>query len=416
MNQTTNAFQRSILYYDDAGDHVSNWTRGVSRALAFHNFDEVPYQTSQLLEPSILSEVARDAALTRDEIERFEYDITGPAAAVKWLLEGLSDATQVQRLNLAACLASTARYAMARAVLRQIDPVRLFPEQQFVYFINKFVIDNRIGDISDHSTEFQGLKAIIENAQIPERRVLDAASQAIVWYVKTGSVGHALYSWFVERGWQAVQTLKDAAGFRELIALSCFYRAHAMIPAAAQDITGTRENMRMARAYASAAQPKSPLEECCALDARKTVLESSLKEMLYLAEDLDAAEYMGEELIRLDPNWSISYHELAEVQRKREKWADALDAYGKAREIGLPRATFSQYMIGVCRNAVGDHEGALSAFEQTLELDPTNISAGVNGYRLARAMSDASQPSFAAYIARWEAGGLLRPEHKELLT
>lgn len=188
-----------------------------------------------------------------------------------------------------------------------------------------------------------------------------------------------------------------------------------MVPAARGDVPTTRQYMLLAEDYAEAVIGGEKGGSIPAREARKTVYESKLKEMLYVARDIEKARRVADELINFDPHWSISYHEAAEVEMKDGEWQRALQRFQQAYDVGFPRRTYSQYMIGACNQQLGNFDKALAAFKSTLLLDSTNISAGVAGYGVARKHLPEWMSFFKSYIDAWEAGGLMTEEYRGLI-
>ncbi|MFS0555029.1 tetratricopeptide repeat protein [Brevibacillus sp. 179-C9.3 HS] len=410
------AFVSSILHFQESGNHQSNWTRGVCKALAIHNFDQVPYYIGQVMESSVLYEVAMETGLTVEAIEALDYETSGPMKKVKWLYDELEYLTEIQKVNLANCLTAVSRFQLAEKVFAKINPERLFPYEKHNYYMLSFILKNRANAAEKRDFEFTKIKEIIEAVNLPETTRLSAAGLAIVWEMKTGSVGTDLHNWFVRLGQETAKSIEASGDFRNRIALSTFYRAYAMIPAENHDVTGTRQAMEKAFMYASQTEAKTPMQEVIRTDAIKTVHESELKEYLYLSRDYDKAEQAGEKLIALDPYWSISYQEMAEVYMETDRYDKALDMYKKAREIRLPRLIESQFMVGYCLQKLGREEEALAEYQTTLRMDNQNIGAGVNGYNLAKLMGHASLSFYQDYLDAWESAGILQDDHKELIS
>ncbi|WP_112179027.1 tetratricopeptide repeat protein [Agrobacterium tumefaciens] len=415
--EVSDTFSEAVLQFKES-ENSSNWEKAVSRGLSAHGFDEVPYPTTQFMEKSVLAEVALLNGLTERQVLRFEYSLETPAKSLKWLLDEVQWATPVQRINLAACLASTARYEVAEEVLGLVQPDRLFDDQKFSYLMLKFAIENRLETGVSHTPEFSRLKDMASVGRLKPSQILDASGQAIVWHIKTGSLTNDLFTWFQAAGLE--NATKMAAGdgqtFREMISLSCFWRAHAMIPGQAGDAERTREEMKKAELFARNAKAQTKPQECTATDAIKTVLESSLKEYQYLRKDLDGAERIGLQLIELDPNWSVSYHELASVYSAQGRLPEALNLYRKAATVGMPRRSFSEFMIGSCLAEIGDIAPALDAFEATLRIDDTNVSAALNGHKLASSHAKERAEFFDAFLRKWDEAGLLTKDNKEFLA
>ncbi|MEI8634438.1 hypothetical protein P4S72_25255 [Vibrio sp. PP-XX7] len=76
-----------------------------------------------------------------------------------------------------------------------------------------------------------------------------------------------------------------------------------MIPASKGNIVDTRKHMIMAEEYAKQAIPQTLSEKHKAFDSYKTIVESSLKEMLYMGDRYEEAEELGKELIGMDPTF-----------------------------------------------------------------------------------------------------------------
>ncbi|MEI8633008.1 hypothetical protein P4S72_15405 [Vibrio sp. PP-XX7] len=122
----------------------------------------------------------------------------------------------------------------------------------------------------------------------------------------------------MELGKSTYLKTKGKKSFEYLISLSSYHRAIAMIPASKGNIVDTRKHMIMAEEYAKQAIPQTRSEKHKAFDSYKTIVESSLKEMLYMGDRYEEAEELGKELIGMDPLLSISWHELAEVYTQWE--------------------------------------------------------------------------------------------------
>ncbi|MDR6676244.1 tetratricopeptide repeat protein [Pseudomonas oryzihabitans] len=414
-NTLNDAFSRAVFFYDNSGSHQTNWSRSVCAGLAEQNFDEVPYRVPQLLEPSALREVAQRYSIKASDLEFFCYPTAGPMAKVKWLADMLEWAPPVQRLSLAQCLAASCRYRFANQVLAKIPYDSLFPDQRITYHLTRFAIQNRLEITESHQEDFSALKILLQSYQLPSAKVLDVCSQAIVWKLKGNAIGDDLNKWFIETGEAAARQIAKSREPADLVSLSSFYRGFSMLPAARGDVLATRKYMLLAENYAEMVIGGDKRESIPAREARKTVYESKLKEMLYIARDVEKARCVAKELINFDPHWSISYHEAAEVEMEDGEWQRALRLFQQAYDIGFPRHTYSQYMIGACDQQLGNFDKALASFEKTLLLDSTNISAGIAGYNVARQHLPECTSFFKSYIDTWEASGLITQEYRELI-
>jgi tetratricopeptide (TPR) repeat protein len=154
----------------------------------------------------------------------------------------------------------------------------------------------------------------------------------------------------------------------------------------------------------------TPLEKCLSDTAKKTVSESTVKEMIYVQKDLDTAEAAAMSLVNQDRNWSVSYHELAEVYLLQEKHHSALAAYDSAIAAGMPRLSLSQFMRGSCLFHLGEMEEALEMFDHVLSIDEDNIAAGLNGWKISRKTNRNDQERYNQRIDAWQERGLLSRE------
>ncbi|SFS95619.1 tetratricopeptide repeat protein [Marininema halotolerans] len=409
-----NAFLSAILHLKEV-DHRSNiWTKSVTRSYASHNFNRIPYHLGQLLEPSVLHEVSHETGISVSQLKMVDYETQGPMREIQDRIARQSDLSPVEKLNVVYCLVSLSRYERAVDILSTLHPDQLRQEDQIYLSFIQFLIKNRLS--LPYQSDFIAMREALGQKNLSDVMRLKVCTQAIVWELKQKALGEELYTWFVNEGLKTCDRLKEKEALSEQLALSSFYRAYAMIPAAKQLVKETREEMEKALYFAKAAKPSNPLESCRKLDAMKTCFESELKEHLYLSKDYEQAERAGFDLIQTDPDWSISYHELAEVYMKVNKLEEALAMFQKSKEIGLPRTTFTHFMMGYCLGELHREDEAIDAFIHTLTIDPTNLSAGINGYNLAKKIGHAQEDTFKSYLTKWEEAGILKDEHKQVLS
>ncbi|WP_448511804.1 tetratricopeptide repeat protein [Photorhabdus laumondii] len=416
MSAESQSLIEATLHYNRTSVRESIWSKATCLALTHHNFDMNGYVITQALEPSFLKEVSDTVNIPYMMVENFTYPCKSPSDALQWLLSMKPYLPDIQKLNLARALITTGRYRLAQEILTEINSQKLYPEQQMTYLITRFIADNRLGIYANNTHLFENIRAIIETEKISEESILEVTSLAIVWYLKTKAIDPVTYEWFETCGKCVVECILEREAFKAKLALSSFYRAYAMVPAATGDSSATRVLMLKAQHFAESLEPQNDLEEALAATAKKTVLESSIKEMLYVSQDFDAAEQYGLELISLDPHWSINYQELAEVYIKKSEYEKALEQYKNAKHVGLPRATLTEYMIGVCHAYLGDAVAAVDAFKRVLQTDVTNISAGLSGYKVASKNDLSSKEYFRDFLERWDTQGLLTTEHKEMMA
>lgn len=369
------------------------------------NFDEHDYPLSQVFEPPALWEVCRFAGVDYAAADALQTPETNALSALRWLYEGLAHTTTMQRISLATALVSTSRHRLAREVLNQIDLPRITNRQRFAIAMLSFIVSNRADGGQESSRCFAQMRAAIEAGGVTPHEILDASAHAIVWHLKTGEVSAEQLAWFMKAALEAAQRGVTA------LARSSWYRAYAMLPAERRD--GALTTKIMDRAHEEALAAIAACDNAGARNLLKTYFESSLKEQLYLHRDLDAAKQVGLKLIKLDPAWSASYGELAQVYSRAGDHATAAQLLERALELGPPYRLLHAYQLAHARAHQGDDDGALALLHDILSIDPSNISACIVGLKHARAIGHASEAVFAGGLTAL--APTLRPEHYTFL-
>jgi tetratricopeptide (TPR) repeat protein len=409
---TENAFLSAFLYFKETDNQANIWSKTVCRSLQSQDFTKASYRLGQLLEPSTLFEVAYVTKTPIESLSNLDYSLEGPIKDIKDKIMNISYLSPVEVLNVAYSLAAISRFELSSKILHNIDIKHLINEELIHYYYLSFFLKNRLTEEESCEEEFSSMKNILENQTFSEPVSLKVATQAIVWHIKEKTISSDLYKWYIKIGLDAVKVLGEGKTFSEKMALSAFHRAYAMVPAEEMLVEETRNEMEKALYYAKAAVPSNDLEVCRKLNAIKTCYESELKERLYLSKEYEQAERAGSDLIDTDPNWSISYHEMADVYMHTEQFEKALSMFNKAQEIGLPRITYTHFMMGYCLNSLGRKQEALISFLKTLEVDSTNLSAGINGYNISKEIKHDSFDKFKMYLDQWEKEGILGKEEK----
>ncbi|MDO7484927.1 hypothetical protein Q5O89_01165 [Peribacillus frigoritolerans] len=336
MINTENAFLSAFLYFKETDNQANIWSKTVCRSLLSQDFTKASYRLGQLLEPSTLFEVASVSKIPVESLSNLDYSLEGPIKDIKDKILNVSYLSPVEVLNVAYSLAAISRFELSSKILRNIEIKHLINEELIHYYYLSFFLKNRLTEEASCEEEFSNMKNIFENQTFSEVALLKVATQAIVWHIKEKSISSDLYKWYIKIGLDAVKVLGEGKTFPEKIALSAFHRAYAMVPAEEMLVEQTRNEMEKALYYAKSAVPSNDLEVCRKLNAIKTCYESELKERLYLSKEYEQAERAGSDLIDTDPNWSISYHEMADVYMHTEQFEKALSMFNKAQEIGLP--------------------------------------------------------------------------------
>jgi tetratricopeptide (TPR) repeat protein len=138
------------------------------------------------------------------------------------------------------------------------------------------------------------------------------------------------------------------------------------------------------------------------LNAIKTYHESSIKEHMYVRRDLAAAEESGRALIELDPAWSVSYGELAEVHVRAGRPLRAAELYEQAVVAGPPYVAYHLLKAAACREKGDDLTTALAHFEELAAFAPRSKQVMSGGLALARRLAHPSTTAFERGLAQIE--------------
>lgn len=388
-----NAFHQTMLHLNYRDADADLFSRACIAQYDDRPSDIYGYLFAQVFEPSVLTEIALLEGCNRTAVEQLEF---GSGSRMDRLRADVCESkamSPVQAVNIAAALISISRFKLAKIVLAGINREKCGTRDIFEIAMLDFVITNRLADADGVGLAFTRMREVIEVANLPGDRIMDAATQAVVWHMKSAQVDKATFDWFFALGKSIL-----AAGTKvEAGSKSSWYRAVAMIPAARGDKSTTRQLMNRARAAAQEASktPGSAYE----LHFLKTYHESSVKEYMYVARDKHAALAEAEALIALDPHWSPSYGERAEIYEKFGDWQAAAMSFERAGRLGPPYVGHHLFCAALAWERADMPEIALPIYQELLQLDETNASVVVAGGRLARKLGDASSGDFSKALS-----------------
>lgn len=340
------------------------------------------YLFAQVFEPYVLKEVSQIEGVEYEEVESLAYGGGEPLTIIKDLLANRSELSPVEAINLAAALISISRFSLSKAVLDGIAGRCSADRDRFEATMLHFVIANRLADKAGMSKRLAELRQLIQRGNLPPDRAIGAASQAIVWHMKSNVLSDESYQWFLNLG----QNLSRPSAGVESGSLSSWYRAVAMVPAAKGDKESTREFMLAARKAAEIAIVTRP--RAYETHFIKTYHESSLKEHMYVTRDRNSAIREGEALVALDPVWAPSYGELAEVYRFFGENRQAAELFERAGRLGPPYVGHHLFSAAQSYEADGASNEALVLYQELLAFAPKNASVVVAGFKLAQLLGD----------------------------
>lgn len=335
------------------------------------------YLFAQVFEPDVLREIAALEGLPYDDLQDLAMR---PTAAIEELADRLDHAAElspVELVNLAAALISISRFRPAAVALRHAAARATGNREAFEIAMLDFVVTNRVGNGAGTAGAFHRMRVAIESGALPPERVLDACAQAVVWHLKRRELTPEDFEWFTVLG---ERTTAHAGGL-DPGAVSSWFRAAAMLPAAGKDATRTRELMERAREAADEAMKLRP--RAYELHFMKTYFESSLKEHMYLTWDPGKAEHYGRKLIDIDPAWSPSYGELADAHAHFGKHDAAAELYDQAAHRGPPYVSYHLIKAAQMYERLGDDDRALARYMTVVRLVPDHAAAHQMGLSLA---------------------------------
>lgn len=363
-----NAFHQTLVGLDlvevPNATRVDIFSQSAVDAFQSCNWESLGYPLTQIFEPAVLLEIALLEGVSLSSLKSLSHRPTGAIVELYERVRMTDEASVNETLNLAACLATVSRFGLATKVLEGIDGKSMTPRHMFEASWLRFLISNRCDGGLGSTAAFEAMQSAAETGHVSPARLLDACSQAVVWHAKRREIDEAQVRWWLTMG------VSLANGERELPAatLSAWYRGVAMVPSASGSASETRRYMELAKDHAvEAADSQGRTGD---LNAMKTYFESSIKEHMYVSGDLDEAERAGRDLIALDPAWSISYSELADVLECRGDLAGAAELCENAVAIGPPYVSVHLRRAGMLWGRSGNGERAFECYRELLDFLP----------------------------------------------
>jgi hypothetical protein len=375
-----NSFQQTLigLEYDECSTTPADlFSRAVVEAYRTADTAQFSYLFSQVFEPGVLKEVALLEQVPFDQVNNLEHQATETITELADLVRNHEGLSMVALMNTAAALISISRFSEADRLLRRAAVIGSTPREIFEVAMLQFIISNRRDNGATSPRAFSRMRHCIETSSLPLDRILDACSQAVVWYLKRRELSEQDFGWFLAKG----RDIARSPFYVAASALSSWYRALAMIPATEGKRVMTRQYMSRAREAALMTVSKQP--RAYEMHLVKTYYESSLKEEMYLGGNLRSAEAAGRSLIDLDPAWSPSYGELAEAFMHFGEFAQAAELYETAARNGPPYVGQHTLSAANCHTRLGNRERAL---DQLLAL--LSISTSQTALRLSLKLAE----------------------------
>jgi tetratricopeptide (TPR) repeat protein len=326
---TTPFLDFMLTLRDSRPTDMDTYTSAVWEALDQRDPSHYLFPLSQVLEPEVISECALLAGVPAEPAHLLAEPESELARQLVREIRTAPGLDTAARVNLATVLLALARPSLARDVLPKSDERPATARDRFEVAMVRFIIANRT-DGEGQSQEFAAMRAAIADGPIPPDRALDACTQAVVWFMKSRVLEVEDFEFFLSLGQRLADEGRAGVPVNNL---SSWHRGVAMVHADAKDARATRIAMESARELAVEASGSGRTYE---RHLHKTYLESSVKEFMYVTRDRDRAVASAEELVELDPLWSVSRGELGEALAFFGDLDAAAAAFDEAVRIGPP--------------------------------------------------------------------------------
>ncbi|MET9914234.1 hypothetical protein ABZZ74_47320 [Streptomyces sp. NPDC006476] len=392
-----NAFHTTLLgleYTESGKQRADIFSRSCVESFQDSDWTRFGYRFTQVFEDAVLQETAVLEGVPYDDLARLRHRPTQAMRRLGDAVDNRTDLSFVERLNLASALTSVTRLDLADTVLNEATQLARSNRERFEAAWLAFILANRREGGASSAAAFATMRDAIGSGDVPTGRALDACTQAVVWYLKRKDVTEDDFTWSVKVG----NALAGRAEMHDASTVSAWYRGLAMLPAARGMPDKTRSYMESAWAAAEKSVKRSP--QAYELNLIKTYYESSLKEHTYVTKDFDAAVAAGQALIDLDPAWSISYGELAEVHLRFGHLRQAAELYDRAVASGPPYVGHHLLQAATCWEKADRPQAALTRYEHLAALVPKNAEVLTQGLDCARRLSHPSLGVFTRALER----------------
>src|ERR1039457_3907234 len=197
------------LAYRAAGSLSDIFSQACVESFEECRWSQFGYSFTQVLEPAVLYEIALLEGVPLTALARLEHRRTDATARLGGMVDGTAALTVVELVNVASALVSISRFDLARDVIAAISARRTTPRENFGVGRLEFLVSNRCAGGAGSPAAFERMRAAVVARAVPTSRVLDACTQAVVWYVKRRELPTAEY----ER-WRALGTSLSESSVR----------------------------------------------------------------------------------------------------------------------------------------------------------------------------------------------------------
>lgn len=229
---------------------------------------------------------------------------------------------------------------------------------------------------------------LVEFARIADlagdRRVrLSAALSLVVQYSKHTYRDLDQVQRWADRALSDVDILDPESSFLDSIFASTLWRAVSLAAFHRGDRAQTVAQLDLAEAHARRFTPATPLEETLWGENLHPVLETRVKEALWLG-DHELAEQRCRALVAHDRFDAKVHIQLGNLLSSRGRVEQARDAYAAAQRLGVPFAAVAAFYVGHCQELMGEYALAMDTYLEAYLRDPACVSSVMALGRLAR--------------------------------
>jgi tetratricopeptide (TPR) repeat protein len=223
-------------------------------------------------------------------------------------------------------------------------------------------------------TRVDDLEDVVEHSPRECRSRFYAATALLVYHAKVmQDAGAAKACREVMR--EFARPSDEHRDFVAILDAGRYYRSASYVPQlegdAAEVVREMDECERLAHAARGAATTE--LERSVAEENLHPVLESRMREALWLGDEELAADRM-ERLVEHDPLDAKSHVERGELFIRRREFEAAVASFERAAVLGPPGVAPAWYMAGWCHEQLGQYERAAAAYADAARIDPHGLS------------------------------------------
>lgn len=341
--------------------------------------DSTTHQIQAVLMPSF-----REELMSQSEIKAYSVDdprnLPRSLRTKNWelLCEKLDDYHGLDDKSKALTLGVLAKLGFYQLIIKQsrkistseIENSADLAQQEYLRVLTKYVY------CIDEGSEYDiaEFRRIAEHAPVTSLTRVNATYQMVVQHVKHYYDQKMVIHWLPILQEALEKARPHLTGFTYLALKSRYHRVAGFLPQMLNNSTDVIREMDLAEEFARQLPRNSFREQIAADEMLFPVLESRIKEALWL-KNLDLAEERASLLVNLSPSDPRPRLHIGEVLLEQGKIEEARNHYRLATRLGPPSHAIAWFMIGQCSEELDDLEQACDAYLTSIRYDSMAISA-----------------------------------------